>query len=105
MGSSAGSYTQAEMLAKLGLAADAADTFKVKESSEMLRKKVKGRCKQPQTAKQVALVCTREEVRAFRPEKEAAAMAEARTKAQKREPGQLTIQGGREAPPEALRRE
>ena len=36
---SAGSYTEAEMVAKLGVAADSSDYFKVKEISELLRSK------------------------------------------------------------------
>ena len=81
------------MLAKLGLAADTSDTFKVKDLNELLRSKgVKARGKKPQKAKQVAIVCSSEEVQAFRAEKEAEALAAARAKAQKREPGQLSIQ-------------
>ncbi len=90
---SAGSYTEAEMVAKLGLAADAADTLKVKEINELLHKKgVNGRGKKPQKAKQLALVCTHEEVQTFRAEKEEEALAVARAKAQKRGPGQLSIE-------------
>ena len=83
------------MVAKLGVAADSSDYFKVKEiNALLLTKGVKPRGKKAQKAKQVALVCTPdpEEVQAFRAEKETAAMAAARAKAQKREPGQLTIQ-------------
>ena len=36
---SAGGYTEAEMVAKLGVAADSSDYFKVKEISELLRSK------------------------------------------------------------------
>ena len=90
---SAGSYTEAEMVAKLGVAADCSDYFKVKEISELLRSKdVKPRGKKAQKCKQVALVCTEDEVRAFRQAKEAEALgALAAAKKQKREPGQLTI--------------
>ena len=85
---SAGSYTEAEMVAKLGVAADSSDYFKVKEISELLRSKgVKPRGKKAQKCKQVALVCTAEEVQAFRQEKEAKALAALVAKKQKREPG------------------
>ena len=48
--------------------------------------------KKAQKCKQVALVCTEDEVRAFRQAKEAEALAAlAAAKKQKREPGQLTI--------------
>ena len=89
---SAGSYTEADMLAKLGVVADSSDYFKVKEISELLRSKgVKPRGKKAQKCKQVALVCTEDEVRA-RQAKEAEALAAlAAAKKQKREPGQLTI--------------
>ena len=81
------------MVAKLGVAADAFDYFKVKEiNALLLAKGVKARGKKAQKAKQVALACTAEEVQAFRAEKETAALAAASAKAQKREPGQLTIQ-------------
>ena len=91
---SAGSYTEAEMVAKLGVAADSSDYFKVKEISELLRSKdVKPQGKKAQKCKQVALVCTADEVQAFRQAKEADALeALAAAKKQKREPGQLTIQ-------------
>ena len=90
---SAGSYTEAEMVAKLGLAADCSDYFKVKEISELLRSKdVKPRGKKAQKCKQVALVCTAEEVQAFRQEKEAKAVATLAVKKQKREPGQLSME-------------
>ena len=90
---SAGSYTEAEVVAKLGVAADASDYFKVKEiNALLLTKGLKGRGKKAQEAKQVALACTTEEVQAFRAETEMAALTAAGAKAQKREPGQLTIQ-------------
>ena len=90
---SAGSYTEAEMVAKLGVAADSSDYFKVKEISELLRSKVvKPQGKKVQKCKQVALVCTADEVQAFRQAKEAEALeALAAAKKQKREPGELTI--------------
>ena len=79
---SAASYSEAELLAKLGVAADASDCFKGKEINALLfTKGVKGRGKKAQKAKQVALVCTSEEVLAFRAEKEAEALAGARAKA------------------------
>ena len=54
---SAGSYTEAEMVTKLGVAADSSDYFKVKEISELLRSKgVKPQGKKAQKCKQVALV-------------------------------------------------
>ena len=90
---SAGSYTEAEMVAKLGVAADCSDYFKVKEISELLRSKdVKPRGKKAQKCKQVALVCTAEEVQAFRQEKGAKALAALAAKTQKREPGQLSME-------------
>ena len=90
---SAGSYTEAEMVAKLGVAADCSDYFKVKEISELLRSKdVQPRGKKAQKCKQVALVCTAEEVQAFRQEKEAKALAALVAKKQKREPGQLSME-------------
>ena len=90
---SAGSYTEAEMVAKLGLAADCSDYFKVKEISELLRSKdVKPRGKKAQKCKQVALVCTAEEVQAFRQEKEAKAIEALAAKKQKRSPGQLSME-------------
>ena len=88
---SAGSYSEAELVAKLGLAADSSDHFKVKEINALLLEKgVKPRGKKAQKCKQVALACSADEVQAFRVEKEAEALAAA--KKQKREPGQLTIQ-------------
>ena len=85
---SAGSYTEAEMVAKLGVAADSSDYFKVKEISELLRSKgVTPRGKKAQKCKQVALVCTADEVQAFRREKEAKALAALVPKKQKRNPG------------------
>ena len=85
---SAGSYTEAEMVATLGVAADSSDYFKVKEINELLRKKgVKPRGKKAQKCKQVALVCSANEVQAFRAEMEAEALAATK----KRERGQLTI--------------
>ena len=90
---SAGSYTEADVVSKLGLAADCSDYFKVKEISELLRSKgVKPRGKKAQKCKQVALVCTAEEVQAFRQEKEAQALAALVPKKHKREPGQLSIE-------------
>ena len=90
---SAGSYTEAEMAAKLGVAADCSDYFKVKQISELLRSKdVKPRGKKAQKCKQVALVCTAEEAQAFRQEKEAKALAALVPKKHKREPGQLSIE-------------
>ena len=81
------------MVAKLGVAADCSDYFKVKEISELLRSKgVKPRGKKAQKCKQVALVCTAEEVQAFRQEKEAKALAALAAKKQKREPGQLSME-------------
>ena len=79
------------MVAKLGVAADSSDYFKVKEISELLRSKgVKPRGKKAQKCKQVALVCTAEEVQAFRQEKEAKALAALVPK--KRDAGQLSIE-------------
>ena len=87
---SAGSCSEAELVAKLGLAADSFDHFKVKEINALLVSKgVKPRGKKAQKCKQVALVCSADEVQAFRVEKEAEALAAA--KKQKREPGQLTM--------------
>ena len=93
MSRSAGGYTEAAVAARLGLAADCADYFKVKQISELLRSKgVKPQRKKAQKCKQVALVCTEDEVRAFRQAKEAEALAAlAAAKKQKREPRQLTI--------------
>ena len=90
---SEGSYTEEEMVEKLGVAADSSDYFKVKEISELLRSKgVKPRGKKAQKCKQVALVCTAEEVQAFRQEKEAKALVALVPKNHKREPGQLSIE-------------
>ena len=90
---SAGSYTEVEMVAKLGVAADSSDYFKVKEISELLHSKgVKPRGKKAQKCKQVAIVCTAEEVQAYRQEKEAKALAALVPKKQKRDPGQLSIE-------------
>ena len=77
---SAGSYTEADVAARLGLAADCSDYFKAKQISEA------------QKCKQVALVCTAEEVQAFQQEKEAKALAALAAKKQKREPGQLSME-------------
>ena len=89
---SAGSYSEADMVEKLAVAADTADYFKVKDIEELLRKKgVKARGKKAQKCKQVALACTADEVQAFRAEKEAAMLAEMRAKLSKRPPGQLTL--------------
>ena len=88
---SAGSYTEADLVAMLGVAADASDYFKVKEISELLRSKgVTPRGKKAQKCKQLALACSADEVQAFRAEKEAETLAA--TRAKKREPGQLTLQ-------------
>ena len=90
---SAGSYTEAEMVARLGVAADSSDFFKVKEINALLVEKgVTPRGKKAQKCKQVALVCTAAEVQAFREAKEAEALAALVAKKQKREPGQLTLQ-------------
>ena len=90
---SAGSYTEAEMVSRLAVAADSSDYFKVKEISELLCSKgVTPRGKKAQKCKQVALVCTAEEVQAFRQEKEAKALAALVAKKQKREPGQMSIE-------------
>ena len=80
---SADSYTEAAMVAKLGVVADIFDYFKV-----LLTKGVKARGKKAQKCKQVALACTAEEVLAFLVEKEAETLA----RAKKRDPGQLTLQ-------------
>ena len=86
---SAGSYTEAEMVAKLGVAADSSDYFKVKEiNALLLEQEVKSRGKKAQKCKQLALACSADEVQAFRAEKE----AEALTAAKKRDAGQLTLQ-------------
>ena len=90
---SAGSYTEADMVAKLGVAADSSDYLKVKEINALLVSKgVKPRGKKAQKCKQVALACTADEVQAFRAEKEAAVLAAVRKEKQKREPGQLTME-------------
>ena len=86
---SAGSYTEAEMVSRLAVAADSSDYFKVKEINALLLKKgVKARGKKAQKCKQVALVCSADEVQAFRVEKEAETLAAAK----KRDPGQLTLE-------------
>ena len=65
----------------------------MKQISELLRSKgVKPQGKKAQKCKQVALVCTAEEVQAFRQEKEAKALAALAAKKQKREPGQLSME-------------
>ena len=66
---------------------------KVKQINELLRsKEVQPQGKKAQKCKQVALVCTEDEVRAFRKKKEAEALAAlTAAKKQKLEPGQLTI--------------
>ena len=88
---SAGSYTEAEMVATLGVTADSADYFKVKEINALLVSKgVKPRGKKAQKCKQVALSCSADEVQAFRVEKEAETLAAA--KKQKSDPGQLTME-------------
>ena len=90
--SSAGSYSEADLVAKLGLAADSFDHFKVKEiNSLLLAKKVTPRGKKSQKCKQVALICSADEVQAFSAEKEALLLAEMREKLSKRSPGQLTL--------------
>ena len=90
---SAGSYTEAEMASKLAVAADSSDYFKVREINALLASKgVKPRGKKAQKCKQVALVCTAEEVQAFRQEKEAKALEALAAKKQKREPGQLSME-------------
>ena len=90
---SVGGYTEAEVVAKLGVAADCSDYFKVKQISELLRSKdVKPRGKKAQKCKQVALVCTAEEVQAFRQAEEAKALAALAAKKQKRETGQLSME-------------
>ena len=79
------------MVAKLGVAADSSDYFKVKEINALLQSKgVKPRGKNAQKCKQLALACTADEVQAFRAEKEAGALAAA--KKQKRAPGQLSME-------------
>ena len=89
---SAGSYTEAEMVSRLAVAADCSDYFKVKEiNALLLTKGVKARGKKAQECKQVALACTADEVQAFRAEKEAAMLAEMRAKLSKRPSGQLTL--------------
>ena len=90
---SAGSYTAADVAARLGLAADCSDYFKVKQISELLRsKRVKPQGKKAQKCKQVALVCTADEVQAFRQANEAEALVALAAKKQKREPGQLSME-------------
>ena len=89
---SANSYSEADVVEKLGVAADTTDYFKVGEIEELLRNKdVKPRGKKAQKCKQVALACTADEVQAFRAEKEAALLAEMRAKLSKRPSGQLTL--------------
>ena len=88
---SAGSYTEADLVAMLGVAADSSDYFKVKEiNALLLTKGVTPRGKKAQKCKQVALTCSADEVQAFRAKKEAEALAAA--KKQKRDPGQLTLE-------------
>ena len=91
---SAGSYTEADMVAKLSTASDAFTVSRWVEeiNALLLTEGVKARGKKAQKCKQIALACTAEEVQAFRAEKEAAALAAARAKVPKREPGQLSIQ-------------
>ena len=87
---STGSYTEAEMVSMLAVAADCSVYSKVKEINTLLVSKgVKPRGKKAQKCKQVALACSADEVQAFREEKEAEAQAAA--KKQKRDPGQLTM--------------
>ena len=87
---SAGSYTEADMFAKLGVAADSSDYFKVKEIiTLLLTKGVTPRGKKAQKCKQVALTCSADEVQAFRAKKEAETLAAA--KQPERDPGQLTL--------------
>ena len=89
---SAGSYTEAEVVEKLGLAADSADYFKVKEiNSLLLNKGVTPRGRKAQKCKQLALTCSADEVQAFRAKKEVAMLAEMRAKLSKRPPGPLTL--------------
>ena len=89
--SSAGSYTEQELVAKLGVAADSSDYFKVKEiNALLLTKGVKPRGKKAQKCKQLALACSADEVQAFRAEKEAEALAAVRAK--KRDAGQLSLE-------------
>ena len=88
---SAGSYTEAEMVSRLAVAADSSDYFKVKEiNALLLTKGVKPRGKKAQKCKQVALACSADEGQAFRAKKEAETLAAA--KKQKREPGQLSLE-------------
>ena len=90
---SAGSYTEAEMVSRLAVAADSSDYFKVKEINALLLEKgVTPRGRKAQKCKQVALACSADEVQAFRAEKEAEALAAVRAKVPKRDPGQLTLQ-------------
>ena len=75
---SAGSYTEAEMVSRLAVAADSSDYFKVKEiNALLLTKEVKPRGKKAQKCKQPALVCSADEVQAFCAKKEAEALAAA----------------------------
>ena len=61
---SAGSYTEADIIAKLSTAADASDYFSEKEINALLRTKgVAARGKKAQKCKQLALACTAKEVR------------------------------------------
>ena len=88
---SSGSYTEADLVGKLGVAADSSDYFNVKEINALLLEKgVQPRGKKAQKCKQVALVCSADEVQAFRAKKEAEALAAA--KKQKRAPGQLSME-------------
>ena len=81
------------MVSRLAVAADSSDYFKVNEiNALLLTKGVKPRGKKAQKCKQVALVCTAEEVQAFRQEKEAKALEALAAKKQKREPGQLSME-------------
>ena len=78
---SAGSYTEQELVAKLGVAADSSDYFKVKEINALLLEKgVNARGKKALKCKQVALVCSADEVQAFRAKKEAEAAGTAAPK-------------------------
>ena len=90
---SAGSYTEQDLIAELSTAADASDYFRVKEiNALLLTKGVKPRGKKAQKCKRLARACSADEVQAFRAEKEAEALAAVRAKVPKRDPGQLTIQ-------------
>ena len=89
---SAGSYTEADVAARLGLAADCSDYFKVNEiNALLLTKGVKPRGKKAQKCKQVALACSADEVQAFRAKKEADVLAEMRAMLSKRPLEQLTL--------------